>query len=110
MLSASPITTPWVRKGLFRYILSDAVLVKVPGRFSGFLAMDAVRAARNANVCLVPEFSYDMYGEDGLLRYISERIRLKGYCIIIYSEGASYAVRDIPKETYAELLRRKEST
>jgi 6-phosphofructokinase 1 len=72
--------------------------------------MDAVRAARNANVCLVPEFSYDLYGENGLLRYISERVRLKGYCIIVYSEGASYAVNDIPKETYAEILRRKEST
>jgi hypothetical protein len=29
-------------------------MIKVPGRFSGFLAMDAVRAARNANICLVP--------------------------------------------------------
>lgn len=47
--------------------------------------MDAVRAARNANVCLVPEFSYDIYGENGLLKYISERVRLKGYCIIVYS-------------------------
>jgi 6-phosphofructokinase 1 len=71
------------------------VLVKVPGRYSGFLAMDAVRAARNANVCLVPEFAYDLYGPNGLLRYISERVKLKGYCILVYSEGSSYAVRDI---------------
>lgn len=28
--------------------------IKVPGTNSGFLAMDAVRAARNANICLVP--------------------------------------------------------
>lgn len=47
--------------------------------------MDAVRAARNANVCLVPEFSYDFYGEGGLLKYISDRIKMKGYCIIVYS-------------------------
>jgi 6-phosphofructokinase 1 len=75
--------------------------VKVPGRYSGFLAMDAVRAARNANVCLVPEFPYDLYGECGLLRYISERVKLKGNCIIVYSEGASYAVRDLDKEIYS---------
>jgi hypothetical protein len=29
-------------------------LIKVPGKYSGFLAADATRAARNANICLVP--------------------------------------------------------
>lgn len=47
--------------------------------------MDAVRAARNANICLVPEFSFDLYGENGLLRYVAERVKLKGYCIVVYS-------------------------
>ena len=62
--------------------------------------MEAVRAARNANICLVPEFSFDLYGENGLLRYVAERVKLKGYCIIVYSEGASYAARDIPTGQY----------
>jgi 6-phosphofructokinase 1 len=37
-------------------------LVKVPGKYSGFLAADATRAARNVNICLVPEFPFDFYG------------------------------------------------
>jgi 6-phosphofructokinase len=82
--------------------------VKVPGRKSGFLAMDAVRAARNAQVCLVPEFGYDLYGERGLLAYIANRIQMKGHCIIVYSEGASYAARDVPEDLYDEILQRKE--
>ena len=65
------------------------------GRYSGFLAMDAARAARNVNICLVPEFKYDLYGEKGLLQYIVNRIESKGHCIIVYSEGASYSFTDI---------------
>lgn len=45
-------------------------LIKVPGWESGFLASDAVRAARNVNICLVPEFPYCFYGNAGLLKYI----------------------------------------
>jgi 6-phosphofructokinase 1 len=55
-------------------IYLSLVLIKVPGRFSGFLAVDAVGAARNANVCLVPEFKIDLYGEKGLLNYIANRV------------------------------------
>jgi len=71
--------------------------------------MDSVRAARNAHVCLVPEFGYDLYGEDGLLNYIATRIQAKGHCIIVYSDGASYAARDIPTDIYQEILSRKET-
>jgi hypothetical protein len=39
---------------LFVINLFMLALIKVPGRFSGFLAMDACRAARNVNICLVP--------------------------------------------------------
>lgn len=70
--------------------------------------MDSVRAARNANICLVPEFPYDLYGEAGLLKFIGDRIKLKGYCIIVYSEGASYSVRDLERRAYEDILHRKE--
>ena len=55
--------------------------------------MDAVRAARNANICLVPEFEYDLYGEQGLLNYMVERVKAKGYCIVVFSEGSDYSIR-----------------
>ena len=50
--------------------LNGVSLVKLPGYESGFLACLAVQSVININVCLVPEFTYDFYGENGILRYI----------------------------------------
>lgn len=44
--------------------------MKVMGRQSGFLAMEAVNASRSVNICLVPEFPFDLYGKHGLLEYV----------------------------------------
>lgn len=71
--------------------------------------MDAARAARNVNICLVPEFKFDLYGEKGLLQYIGSRIEAKGHCILIYSEGASYAVNDLNPAKYFPMLLDKET-
>lgn len=60
-------------------------LVKVPGIQTGYLAMDACRAARNVNICLVPEFAFDINGDNGLIKYITERIKHRGSCKIVYS-------------------------
>lgn len=76
-----------------------SALIKVPGRYSGFLAMDIATSARNVHACLVPQFPYDLKGPGGLLRYISDKVSLKGYCIIVYSQGAPFAARDIDPET-----------
>lgn len=75
-----------------------SALIKVPGWESGFLASDAVRAARNVNICLVPEFPYCFYGSGGLLRYIGDRIKYRGSCVIAYAEGACKSAVDIPLE------------
>jgi 6-phosphofructokinase 1 len=40
------------------------------GRHAGFIAMEAANASRDANVCLVPEFKYNLYGNEGVLEYI----------------------------------------
>lgn len=42
-------------------------LIKLAGYTSGFLASHAVLSTVNSNICLVPEFEFDMYGEKGLL-------------------------------------------
>lgn len=76
-------------------IYFNSALVKVPGWESGFLASDAVRSARNVNICLVPEFPYCFYGNGGLLRYIGDRIKYRGSCVIVYAEGSCKAVVDI---------------
>jgi 6-phosphofructokinase 1 len=78
--------------------LLHSALVKVPGSESGFLASDAVRAARNVNICLVPEFPYCFYGSGGLLRYISDRIKYRGSCVIVYAEGACKSAADVSQD------------
>ena len=42
-------------------------LVRLMGKKCGFIAMGACTASRCSNICLVPEFDYNLYGENGLL-------------------------------------------
>ena len=39
------------------------------GRNAGFIAMEAANASRDANICLIPEFKFELYGDRGLLEY-----------------------------------------
>lgn len=45
-------------------------LVRFLGQKSGYLAMGASIASRCVNVCLIPEFNYNLYGEGGVLNHI----------------------------------------
>lgn len=38
-------------------------LVRLMGRHAGFIAMEASSASRDTNVCLVPEFAFELYGQ-----------------------------------------------
>jgi 6-phosphofructokinase 1 len=58
------------------------------GRFAGFIAMEASLASRDVNICLVPEFKFELNGPKGLLQYIAERLRKKRHCVIVVAEGA----------------------
>ena len=44
-------------------------LVRLMGRYAGFIAMEAVNASRDVDICLVPEFPVDFYGEHGFLEH-----------------------------------------
>jgi 6-phosphofructokinase 1 len=55
--------------------------------------MEASFASRIVNVCLIPEFPFDLYGERGLLNYVFQRIKAKGSCVIVVSYGASIISR-----------------
>ena len=57
--------------------------------------MNACLAFRSANICLVPEFQIDLYGERGLLAYVYKRLQVKGTCVIVVSEGAVNSIRDM---------------
>lgn len=40
------------------------------------------------DVCLIPEVSFDLYGEHGVLEYVHGLLRRKGHCVICVAEGA----------------------
>lgn len=53
---------------------NSVAIIRFIGRNTGFLAMNACLAFRSANICLVPEFQIDLYGERGLLAYVHKRL------------------------------------
>lgn len=63
-------------------------IIKLIGRESGFLAVEASIAFREVNICLIPEIGYELYGEKGLLNYVIKYVQNQRYCILVVSEGA----------------------
>jgi 6-phosphofructokinase 1 len=74
--------------------LNGIGLVKLFGRSSGFVAMLSTLAARDVNICLIPEVPFNLYGENGLLDFIFQRIQIKEHCVIVVSDGARFSVKD----------------
>lgn len=64
------------------------------GRNAGFIAMSASNASRDAHVCLIPEFKFELYGERGLLEYCYQRLKKKGTLVLVIAEGAGDAMLD----------------
>lgn len=73
-------------------------LVKLMGRQAGFIAMNASLASRDVNICLVPEFPFELNGPRGLFAFISRRLRVKNHCVMVVAEGAGSAILDAKLE------------
>ena len=69
-------------------------LVKLFGRSSGFLAMLSSLAARDVNICLIPEIPFNLYGDNGLLDFLFKRMEVKEHCVIVVADGARFSVKD----------------
>jgi 6-phosphofructokinase 1 len=63
-------------------------VVKLMGRSSGFIAMQASLASGVVDVCLIPEVHFEMQGERGLLAYVQSLLDDKGHCVVCIAEGA----------------------
>jgi len=70
-------------------------LVRVFGRSCGFIAIEASKASRDVNICLIPESPFCLYGEKGLLKFLFNRIAVKNHCLIVLAEGSASAVQDL---------------
>jgi 6-phosphofructokinase 1 len=64
-------------------------IVKLMGRDSGFIAASASLANSVVNFCLIPELSFDLKGEGGLLNALERRFQTgKTHAVIVVAEGA----------------------
>jgi 6-phosphofructokinase 1 len=63
-------------------------LVKVMGRYSGFIAAAATLAMPDVNFVLIPEAEFDLDGPKGLMQALKERLILRKHAVIVVAEGA----------------------
>ncbi|MED6210157.1 ATP-dependent 6-phosphofructokinase 3 [Stylosanthes scabra] len=63
-------------------------VVKLMGRYSGFIAMYATLASRDVDCCLIPESPFYLEGPGGLFEYTEKRLKENGHMVIVIAEGA----------------------
>jgi 6-phosphofructokinase 1 len=63
-------------------------LVKLMGRYSGFIAAHASLANCDVNFCLVPEVSFTLNGDGGFLQALEQRLERKHHAVVVAAEGA----------------------
>jgi 6-phosphofructokinase 1 len=63
-------------------------LIKLMGRYSGFIAATSALAQQDVNFVLIPEIDFDIDGPNGLLASLEERLRQRQHAVIVVAEGA----------------------
>ncbi|XP_057956942.1 ATP-dependent 6-phosphofructokinase 6-like [Malania oleifera] len=63
-------------------------VVKLMGRYSGFIAMYATLASRDVDCCLIPESPFYLEGKGGLFGFIEKQLNENGHMVIVIAEGA----------------------
>jgi 6-phosphofructokinase 1 len=63
-------------------------LVKLMGRDSGFIAANAALAIQEVNFVLIPEITFDLYGQRGFLHILRKRLEERHHSVVVVAEGA----------------------
>lgn len=63
-------------------------LVKLMGRYAGFIAAGATLASQEVNFTLIPEVPFELYGDGGFLETLAERLDERGHAVVVVAEGA----------------------
>jgi 6-phosphofructokinase 1 len=63
-------------------------LVKLMGRESGFIAAHAALSIQEVNFVIIPEISFDLYGQRGFLRILRKRLEERHHAVVVVAEGA----------------------
>ena len=75
-------------------------LVKLMGRYSGFIASHTALAINDANFVLIPEVDSDLDGKNGFLSHLFNRLQNRHHSVIIVAEGAGQKFFDKEKLGY----------
>ena len=67
-------------------------LVKLMGRFSGFIACGATLANQNVNFVLIPEVPFKLEGENGFLNALRKRLVARRHAVVVVAEGAGQEI------------------
>ncbi len=67
-------------------------LVKVMGRYSGYIACYTTLANNDVNYCLIPEVDFSLYGPTGLLASLEKRLAQRHHAVIVVAEGAGVRI------------------
>jgi 6-phosphofructokinase 1 len=71
-------------------------LVKLMGRDSGFIAASAALSIQEVNFVLIPEITFDLYGQRGFLRILKKRLEERHHAVIVVAEGAGQEFFETP--------------
>ena len=63
-------------------------LIKVMGRDSGFIAASAALSIQEVNFVLIPEITFDLYGQRGFFKILRKRLEERHHAVIVVAEGA----------------------
>ena len=63
-------------------------IVKLMGRYAGFIAQHASLAHNEVVFCLIPELPSELDGPKDLYQQVIERVKTKGHCLVVVAEGA----------------------
>eukprot|EP00184_Porphyridium_aerugineum_P008157 CAMPEP_0184692966 /NCGR_PEP_ID=MMETSP0313-20130426/1292_1 /TAXON_ID=2792 /ORGANISM="Porphyridium aerugineum, Strain SAG 1380-2" /LENGTH=550 /DNA_ID=CAMNT_0027150903 /DNA_START=54 /DNA_END=1706 /DNA_ORIENTATION=+ len=69
-------------------------IVKLMGRNSGYIAMNAALSSRDVDVCLIPEENFSLFHETGLYAFVKRRLSEQGHCVLVAAEGAGQELLD----------------
>jgi 6-phosphofructokinase 1 len=83
-------------------------IVRLMGRYCGFIAVMATLAARDVNVCLIPEVYFQLYGPDGVYEHVIKIATTRGYCVVVVAEGAEDGLVDEDRDAVRDELGIKE--
>ena len=70
-----------------RGVYNGIAVLKLMGRESGFIAAYAALSIQEVNFVLVPEMNFELYGPNGFLEVLRNRLEKRHHALIVVAEG-----------------------